>query len=519
MEILAAAVQFTKTQPFSTSLAVGALFFLLLLFRLRPRFTNKHSKLLPPVPAVPGLPVVGNLLQLKEKKPHKTFKQMAEKYGPIYSIRAGASTLIVLNTAHLAKQAMVARFSSISTRKLPNALKILTADKCMVATSDYNDFHKMVKKHILANVLGPNAQKRHRLLREVMMENMLRQFTEHTKSVSKSAVNFRKIFVSELFGLSLKLVLGCDVESIYVEEFGSRVSREELYKILVVDFMEGAIEVDWRDFFPYLRWIPNKRMEMKIGKVHARRVAVMKALMNEQKKRLASGKEVNCFFDYLMSEAKDLREEEMSMLLWEPIIETSDTTLVTTEWAMYEIARDKKRQEKLYEEVAKVCGGEKVSEEDLCKLPYLGGVFHETLRKHSPVPIVPLRYVDEDTELGGYDVPAGSEIAINIYACNMDGDKWESPEKWMPERFVNADTMDLYKTLAFGGGKRVCAGSLQAMLISCVALGRLVQAFEWELEEGEEDQENVDTVGLTTHRLHPLLLKLKPRTNQIHTNY
>lgn len=55
-------------------------------------------------------------------------------------------------------QAMVTRFSSISTRKLSNALKILTFDKCMVATSDYNDFHKMVKGFILRNVLGAPAQ-------------------------------------------------------------------------------------------------------------------------------------------------------------------------------------------------------------------------------------------------------------------------------------------------------------------------------------------------------------------------
>ena len=56
---------------------------------------------------------------------------------------------------------MVARYSSISTRKLPNALKTLTSNKCMVAMSDYNDFHKMVKRHILANVLGANAQVGH----------------------------------------------------------------------------------------------------------------------------------------------------------------------------------------------------------------------------------------------------------------------------------------------------------------------------------------------------------------------
>lgn len=50
------------------------------------------------------------------------------------------------------------RYSAISTRKLTNALKILTCDKSIVAISDYDEFHKTVKRHVLTNVLGPNAQ-------------------------------------------------------------------------------------------------------------------------------------------------------------------------------------------------------------------------------------------------------------------------------------------------------------------------------------------------------------------------
>lgn len=49
-------------------------------------------------------------------------------------------------------------------------------------------------------------------------------------------------------------------------------------------------------------------------------------------------------------------------------------------------------------------------EENISQIPYLGAVFHETLRKHSPAPVVPLRYVHEDTEIGGYFIPAGSEV-------------------------------------------------------------------------------------------------------------
>lgn len=60
--------------------------------------------------------------------------------------------------------------------------------------------------------------------------------------------------------------------------------------------MEGAIEVDWRDFFPYLRWIPNKKMEKKIQSMCFRRQAAMNALIKDQKKRIASG---HVFFFYL----------------------------------------------------------------------------------------------------------------------------------------------------------------------------------------------------------------------------
>lgn len=83
--------------------------------------------------------------------------------------------------------------------------------------------------------------------------------------------------------------LGQDVESIYVEDLGVTMSREDIFKVLVQDPMEGAIEVDWRDFFPYLSWIPNKNFEFKIQQMYTRRKALMKSLIQEQKKRIASG--------------------------------------------------------------------------------------------------------------------------------------------------------------------------------------------------------------------------------------
>ncbi|GFS46535.1 GA requiring 3 [Actinidia rufa] len=380
-----------------TTVALGGL--LLWLIKVYKNDQRKKRSNFPPLPEVPGLPVIGNLLQLKEKKPHMTFTKWAKTYGPIYSIRTGSSTVIVLNDNEVAKEAMVTKFSSISTRKLSKALKILTYDKCMVAMSDYDDFHKTVKRHILTNVLGPNAQKRHRGHRDTLIANTSKGLHVHVEEHPLQAVNFRNIFESELFGLAMKEAIGSDVESVYAEELRTSLSRHEIFKVLVKDPMEGAIDVDWRDFFPFLKWIPNKTFEMKIEQMDMRRQAVMKALINKQRKRLSSG------------------------------------------------------EDRLYEEIQRVCGSDKITEEKLCQLPYLSAVFHETLRKHSPVPVIPLRYVHEDTELGGYYVPAGSEIAINIYGCNMDEQQWENPEEWNPERFLDGDQMDLHRTLAFGGGE------------------------------------------------------------------
>ncbi|KAK6130911.1 hypothetical protein DH2020_035347 [Rehmannia glutinosa] len=376
-----------------TIVAVGVLTLWLTNRYVKKGYKKKTSGL-PSPPEIPGVPVIGNLLQLKEKKPHKTFTRWAEKYGPIYSIRTGSTKLVVLNSNDLAKEAMVTRFSSISTRKLSNAIKILTCDKNIVALTDYGEYHKTVKRHILTSTLGPNAQKRHQIHRDTMIENVSRQLQAYQKENPLAAINFRKIFSSELFGLALKEVLGSEVESVYVKELGTNLSREEIFEILVIDPMK----------------------------------------------------------------AKTLSEQQMLMLLWEAIIESSDTTLVTKNGPCMNLLK---------------------------------------IVNDSPAPIVPLRFVHEDTEIGGYHIPAGTE-----YGKIQD---------WKPERFLDGkyETMDLHKTMAFGAGKRLCAGALQAMLISCVAIGRLVQEFEWRLKEGEE--ENVDTLGLTTHKLHPLQVILKPR--------
>ncbi|KAF5814487.1 putative ent-kaurene monooxygenase [Helianthus annuus] len=201
---------------------------------------------LPSVPEVPGLPVLGNLLQLKEKKPYKTFTNGQKLMALFTPLKTGATSMVVINSNDLAKEALVTRFNSISTRKLSKALKILTADKTMVAMSDYDDYHKTVKRNILTSILGPAALKKHRLHRDTLAENLSNQLHDLAPNSPHEAVNLRKIFQSELFTLALKQTFGRDIKSIYVSDLGTTMTRDEVFQVLVLDPMMGAIEVDWR---------------------------------------------------------------------------------------------------------------------------------------------------------------------------------------------------------------------------------------------------------------------------------
>jgi ent-kaurene oxidase len=49
------------------------------------------------------------------------------------------------------------------------------------------------------------------------------------------------------------------------------------------------------------------------------------------------------YLDFLLAQ-DTLTDEVLTMLVWEAILELTDTTSVTTEWAMYELAKHPKKQ-------------------------------------------------------------------------------------------------------------------------------------------------------------------------------
>jgi len=117
-----------------------------------------------------------------------------------------------------------------------------------------------------------------------------------------------------------------------------------------------------------------------------------------------------------------------------------DTVAITVEWAMAELVRNPRVQQKAQEELDNVIGQKRtMTEEDIQNLPYLQATVKEALRLHPPTPLMLPHRANADIKIGGYDVPKGTTVIVNVWAIARDPNIWPDPDAFCPERFLNED--------------------------------------------------------------------------------
>ncbi|CAL8101616.1 unnamed protein product [Prunus armeniaca] len=106
-------------------------------------------------------------------------------------------------------------------------------------------------------------------------------------------------------------------------------------------------------------------------------------------------------------------------------------------------------------------------------------------------------------------------LLVNMWAIQNNPKLWSQPEQFKPERFLNVrGERDGFMLLPFGTGRRGCPGEGLAIRMVGLALGSLVQCFEWE-RIVEEKVDMSEGPGLTMPKAHPLLAKCRPRPKML----
>lgn len=194
----------------------------------------------------------------------------------------------------------------------------------------------------------------------------------------------------------------------------------------------------------------------------------------------------------------------------------STTTFATLEWAMSELLRNPRAMESLKKEVRGITGNKAtITENDLEKMEYLKAVIKETFRLHPPVPLLLPRISSQETQINSFDIPARTQVIINVWSIHRDPTFWNEPEQFIPERFMNSN-IDFkgqhFNLLPFGSGRRGCPGIIFGTANLELVLAKLMQKFDWTLPERAEGNtlDMVEHPGLTTHRDTPLIAVATP---------
>lgn len=189
----------------------------------------------------------------------------------------------------------------------------------------------------------------------------------------------------------------------------------------------------------------------------------------------------------------------------------TDTAAVTLEWAMSELLNHPHALKKAAEELDAVIDKQQlVDEANISKLPYLQNIISETLRLHPAAPLLVPHVSSEDCSIGGYNVSRDTIVLVNAWAIHRDPRLWDDPTSFKPERFENGE-VGPHKLLPFGRGRRACPGAGLANRVVSLALGSLVQCFEWK-RVSEELVDMAEGRGITMPKVVPLEAMCKPRT-------
>lgn len=321
------------------------------------------------------------------------------------------------------------------------------------------------------------------------------------------------------FELTLNVMMRMIAGKRYYGEEEVAEEARKFREIVRETFLLGSL-TNMEDFLPLLRWVGNGGMEKRLILVQKKRDSFMQSLIEEHRRLGNSGGEKKTMIEVLLgkqeSEPEYFTDEIIRGIMLALLTAGTDTSAGTMEWAMSLLLNNPKVLKKAQAEIDNLVGHDRlIDETDLTKLPYLHCIINETMRMYPAGPLLVPHESSEDCLVGGFHVPRGTILLVNMWAIQNDPKIWEEPTSFKPERFEGFEGVrDGFKLMPFGSGRRGCPGEGLAMRIVGLALGSLIQCFEWE-RIGKEMVDMSEGAGLTMPKAQPLQANCRPRSAMV----
>ncbi|WVZ49580.1 hypothetical protein U9M48_000922 [Paspalum notatum var. saurae] len=408
-------------------------------------FHDSRSRL-PPGPR--PLPLVGNLHQL-DHLPHRSLARLAARHGPLMSLRLGGVLAVVASSPDTAREILQRHNDDIAARSIGDSMRACGHCESSVLCLPPRRKWRALRRLGAAELFSPLRMAATRPLRQEAVADLLRHVSDH--AARGVAVDVGRASHAAALGLLSRTLFSADLDPATAREVSDVVDESSVL----------AAGPNVSDFFPALAAGDLQGVRRRMARLAWRMYAIIDEQIERRIRSRAAGEaHQNDLLDVMLDKEGELEEESTDDMRRHDTIRGLFTDLFTggetTSHTIDSLSSYSMR--KVQEELKSVMGTkQQIDETDISKLPYLQAVVKETLRLHTPVPLLP--YEAETTvEVQGYTIPKGTKVLINIWAINLCTDAWIEQNKFMPERFLGTEVNFMardFQFIPFGSGRRI----------------------------------------------------------------
>ncbi|KAI3760273.1 hypothetical protein L1987_50666 [Smallanthus sonchifolius] len=215
------------------------------------RTQETHIKRVAPEPSG-ALPFIGHLHRLQGQAPlARILGNMADDYGPAYSLRLGSNRALVVSSWQMIKECFTTNERNFATRPNMAASRYMIHDKAGFAMSPHGPYWRDIRKLVVSKLFTAKRVKMFKNVRNSEVKNSINELSLlHQKNGDRASVmNMNKWFEHITFNINIRVLAGKRILNQSIKEEDSHV-KEAIKELL---YLIGVFVVS--DFFPNLEWM------------------------------------------------------------------------------------------------------------------------------------------------------------------------------------------------------------------------------------------------------------------------
>ncbi|XP_037309182.1 steroid 21-hydroxylase [Pungitius pungitius] len=460
----------------------------------------------PGLPGPPSLFLIGNMMELTHEHLPIHLTNLARRYGNIYRLKCGNTTMVVLNSGEIIREALVKKWSDFAGRPVSYTGDIVSGGGHTISLGDYNEEWRAHRRLVHSALQRCCQQSLHDVierqalhLREVMMK------------YQGSPVDLAEDFTVAASNVITTLAFGKEYEK-------SSSELQKLHSCLnEIVALWGSSWISALDSFPLLRKLPNPVFARLLKEV-AKRDEIIREHLNNYKSQsnktedaitgsLLEGLERNNSTDHRVH----LTDIHVHMATVDLLIGGTETTAAWLNWTVAFLLHRPEVQAKVYDELCTVLEGRYPKYSDRRRLPVLCSLINEVLRLRPVAPLaVPHRAV-RDSSIAGYFIPKNTVIIANLFGAHHDPAVWSDPYSFKPERFLEGGESSTRALIPFGGGARLCLGESVAKMELFLFTAYLLRDFHFLPPENEASLPDLRGVASVVLKVKSYTVTARPR--------